>query len=331
MYYVFLVRRYLYLLFLFISMISINKANCLEVEKSLLSISSINNKENIETSINSKKTNIQSSEIINYQTKVLAQEIPNIQNQEPNVETENRENKEANVGTILANEKQTSELLQLKLWDVLSTFIVTLPAIISASAGLIGVLQIRRFNANSEEDGGSISISRVLLAFLVFFILLGIITSIILSRWQRSNNALSTLTQQQVDQIVSASLKEFTNNQNSQLSELIEENISPTNSNIQSIKNRIQNIETKLDNSENITSSSNTPTVNINQIISETFSLIRWAILISIGAIFGLRILGFLFRSADNWLNSSLQEGVMKRQREREEEMRKAERQREIT
>ena len=101
--------------------------------------------------------------------------------------------------------------------------------------------------------------------------------------------------------------------------------------NIQSIKNRIQNIETKLDNSENITSSSNTPTVNINQIISETFSLIRWAILISIGAIFGLRILGFLFRSADNWLNSSLQEGVMKRQREREEEMRKAERQREIT
>jgi hypothetical protein len=300
-------------------MITVNKASCLEVEKSLSSISGINNKDNIEASINSKKTNIQSSETINYQTKVLAQEISNRQNQEPNV------------GTIIANEKQTSELLQLKLWDVLSTFIVTLPAIISASAGLIGVFQIRRFNANSEEDGGSISISRVLLVFLGLLILLGIGASIILSRWQRSNNALSTLTQQQVDQIVSASLKEFTNNQTSQLSELIEENISPTNQDIESIKNRIQNIETKLDDTENIISRANTSTVNFNRIISETFSLIRWTILISIGAIFGLRILAFLFRSADQWLNSSLQEGVMNRQVEREEARRKAERQREIT
>ncbi|MGP1387780.1 MAG: hypothetical protein ACTS2F_29850 [Thainema sp.] len=52
----------------------------------------------------------------------------------------------------------STDVLEMKRWDVLTTFIVTLPAIISALTGLVATIQVRKFlsNTEGEESNGQI-------------------------------------------------------------------------------------------------------------------------------------------------------------------------------
>lgn len=312
-----LMSRYLYSFFLLISIFILSETSCLGTEAFSSSISDINNKLYVVGSLNFKNRNVNRNEIIHLSAKTLAQETSNIENEKLKVETKTPSKEKLDDPSLPNEDVRDSALAQLKPWDVLSTFIVTLPAIISALTGLIGVFQIRRFYPSGEEARLNRSINWLLFSFFSGLIILGIVASLILSRWQRSNDALIQLTEQQVDNIVSASLEEFKNNQDSQLSELIKENLSPTNSDVQSINKRIQSIETKIDNFETIQFGASKSSLNFNAIIVELFKLIRWTILISIASIFGLRILGFLFRAGNDWLNSFLRDGELRRQEER--------------
>ncbi|MGP1387758.1 MAG: hypothetical protein ACTS2F_29740, partial [Thainema sp.] len=152
---------------------------------------------------------------------------------------------------------------------------------------------------------------------LGFFILVGVIASLLLLRWQRSNQSYLYLTEEQMDYMLSASIDEMLDSQTNEMNNAINEKLEPIESDISSIRGQLQGAGTD----SSLKGDLSTPNLDINRLSYDFFLLVRWGVTFGVVAIFGLRILtvilGYLRTFLDTLLdNYRIEQQTNLRQRE---------------
>lgn len=226
---------------------------------------------------------------------------------EANGETEILQDSSPNEDEMPEKAIASADILVIKRWDVLTSFIVTLPAIISALTGLVAAIQIRKFTRNTEGEGSESQIQWQLLGAVGLFILAGVISSLFLLRWQRSTQSYVALTEEQMENMLLTTINELSESQVIAVNDAINQQLEPVKLDIASIKVQLQTSPSGNASSGYLGGGLNTPELDINRLSSEFFLLIRWGVIWVILAVFSLRILTVTLGALRTFLDTFLE------------------------